>query len=289
MTVKDFKELASKDPIAWCPGCGNFGIMAAVQKAVVLLEKDPRDILLVSGIGQAAKLPHYLNANCFNGLHGRALPAATAARIVNRKLTVIVTTGDGDCYGEGGNHFLHAVRRNIDITVIVSDNQIYGLTKGQASPTTEPGFVTKVQPDGVINAAFHPLETAIVLGAGFVARGFARDQDTLAAIIAEAVRHKGFSLVDVFSPCISFNKKNTYKWYGERVYNLQDVPGYDPADRQAALAKAAESGDRIPLGIIYRKSGPSYTELAGLEEKTPLVELPATAVDIRESLEEYTA
>src|SRR5512136_731042 len=153
------KDLRSGDRIAWCPGCGDFGILTAVTKAVMLLGLDPKDVLLVSGIGQAAKLPHYVRCNCFNGLHGRALPAAAGAKIANRALTVIVTTGDGDCYGEGGNHFLHNIRRNLDITVIVHNNQIYGLTKGQASPTTDAGYKTKVQYLGVIAEPFHPLET----------------------------------------------------------------------------------------------------------------------------------
>ena len=168
MDIKDFK---SNDEIAWCPGCGNFGILNAVKKTLAKLDKHPKDILLVSGIGQAAKLPHYVRCNCFNGLHGRALPAAAAAKIANRNLTVIVTTGDGDCYGEGGNHLIHNIRRNTDITVIVHDNQIYGLTKGQASPTTDPGYVTKVQTEGVILDPLHPLEMAIALGAGVCSQG----------------------------------------------------------------------------------------------------------------------
>ena len=202
----EFKQFRSDDPIAWCPGCGDFGILTAVQKALTQLGKQPKDVLLVSGIGQAAKLPHYVRANCFNGLHGRALPAAIGAKIANRALTVIVTTGDGDCYGEGGNHFLHNIRRNVDITVVVHDNQIYGLTKGQASPTTEAGYVTKVQPHGVIVEPFRPLALAISLGCGFVARGFAGHPDSLASLIVQGVEHKGFSLIDVLQPCVSFNK-----------------------------------------------------------------------------------
>lgn len=208
MDVKDFK---SNDEIAWCPGCGNFGILNAVKKTLVRLGKPPKDILLVSGIGQAAKLPHYVRCNCFNGLHGRALPVAAAAKIANRNLTVLVTTGDGDCYGEGGNHLIHNIRRNTDITVIVHDNQIYGLTKGQASPTTDPGYVTKIQMEGVILDPLHPLEMAIALGAGFVARGYSLDIEHLSWLILEGIKHKGFSLIDVLQPCVSFNKKNTYK------------------------------------------------------------------------------
>src|SRR3989338_4829574 len=175
----DIKDLASNDEIAWCPGCGDFGILTAVKKAIVKLGRPPKNPRRLSGIGQAAKLPHYVKTNCFNGLHGRALPAAAGAKIANRALTVLVTTGDGDCYGEGGNHFIHNIRRNVDITVIVHNNQIYGLTKGQASPTTDTGYETKVQTHGVILEPIYPLELAIVLGAGFVARGYSADAEFL--------------------------------------------------------------------------------------------------------------
>jgi 2-oxoglutarate/2-oxoacid ferredoxin oxidoreductase subunit beta len=263
----------SLDAITWCPGCGNFSILAAVKKALALSGKKPQEVLLVSGIGQAAKLPHYVGANCFNGLHGRALPAATGAKIANRALTVLVTTGDGDCYGEGGNHLLHAIRRNPDITVVVHDNQIYGLTKGQASPTTEEGFRTKVQTEGVILRPFEPLEVAIALGAGFVARGFCRDIDHAANLILEGMRHKGFALIDLLQPCVTFNKKNTFQWYGERVYKLEEDSGYDPMDKDQALRKAREWGDKIPIGVMYRNNRKSYEELSGLEALPPLAEL----------------
>ncbi len=283
METADFK---SNDEITWCPGCGNFGILLALKKALVKLGKPPRELLLVSGIGQAAKLPHYLKANCFNGLHGRALPVAVAAKIANRSLTVIVTTGDGDCYGEGGNHFLHNVRRNVDITVIVHDNQIYGLTKGQASPTSDPGFVTRIQPKGVVLEPFHPLGVAIALGAGFVARGYSRETDHLAELILAGIRHRGFALIDVLQPCVAFNRQNTYEWYSKRVYRLDRDKNYDPGDRQAAFAKALEWGDRIPIGLIYKKEGPSYEDKCGLNDRPPLVEDEKEA-DIRGLLEEF--
>lgn len=284
MEVKQFR---SDDPIAWCPGCGDFGILSAVQKALVNLEKQPKDVLLVSGIGQAAKLPHYVRANCFNGLHGRALPAAVGAKVANRALTVIVTTGDGDCYGEGGNHFIHNVRRNPDITVIVHDNQIYGLTKGQASPTTEAGYVTKVQPKGVMAGAFRPLECAIALGCGFVARGFANDADHLASLIVQGVRHKGFSLIDVLQPCISFNKMNTQAWYRERIYKLEEETGYDCTDIIAAFQKSREWGDRIPLGILYRNENPCFEDTIGLGSLKPLVEYEPDEIDFGEVLKRF--
>ena len=283
--IQDFK---SNDEVAWCPGCGDFGILNGLKKALVNLGKAPNEILLVSGIGQAAKLPHYIKCNCFNGLHGRALPVAAAAKLANRELTVIVTTGDGDCYGEGGNHFMHNIRRNIDMTVIVHNNQIYGLTKGQASPTTDPGYVTKVQTKGVILEPFHPLSVAIALGAGFVARGYSRDSDHLAQLIVEGVQYKGFALIDVLQPCVTFNKINTYEWYSKRIYKLEDDKSYDPQNKSAALEKGAEWGERIPLGVIYRASGKqTYEEKSGLAQKKPLVQEDALGVDITPVLKDF--
>jgi 2-oxoglutarate/2-oxoacid ferredoxin oxidoreductase subunit beta len=281
----NINDLKSKDEIAWCPGCGNFGILLAVKKALVKLDRPIKDTLLVSGIGQAAKLPHYIRCNCFNGLHGRALPAAAAAKMANRNLTVMVTTGDGDCYGEGGNHLIHNIRRNIDITVIVHDNQIYGLTKGQASPTTDPGYLTKVQPQGVILEPFAALEFAIALGAGFVARGFSQDVEHLTDLIVAGVNHKGFSLIDVLQPCVSFNKKNTYEWYSKRVYKLDS--SYDPGDKAAAFQKSAEWGDKIPLGLIYRQDKPSFEDKSGLSDMPPLVEADISSIDITPLLEDF--
>jgi 2-oxoglutarate/2-oxoacid ferredoxin oxidoreductase subunit beta len=280
------KDLRSTDEIAWCPGCGDFGILTAVTKAITLLEKNPKDILLVSGIGQAAKLPHYVRCNCFNGLHGRALPAAAGAKIANRDLTVIVTTGDGDCYGEGGNHFMHNIRRNLDITVVVHDNQIYGLTKGQASPTTPQGYVTRVQTNGVVLEPVRPLELAIALGCGFVARGFSGDPDQLASLIVLGVQHKGFSLIDVLQPCVTYNRLNTFAWYRERVYTI-DAKSYDPADKAAAYLKAAEWGDKIPLGVIYKNEKPTYEEKSGLSSRPPLVEQSIEEISIQPALAEF--
>ncbi|MDD3275336.1 MAG: 2-oxoacid:ferredoxin oxidoreductase subunit beta [Candidatus Omnitrophica bacterium] len=284
MNPDDFK---SGDPIAWCPGCGDFGILNAVKSALAALGREPRDVLLVSGIGQAAKMPHYVKANCFNGLHGRALPAAAAAKIVNSGLTVIVATGDGDCYGEGGNHFIHNIRRNVDITVIVCNNQIYGLTKGQASPTTDLGYETKVQVEGVILDPIHPLEMAVALGCGFVARGYSADSGGLAGLISEGIKYKGFSLIDVLQPCVSFNKKNTYSWYKERIYDISGEKGYDPQDKMSAYRKAAEWGERIPVGIIYRAARQSYGERAGLDGKAALIEADIGDIDLTAALKDF--
>jgi 2-oxoglutarate/2-oxoacid ferredoxin oxidoreductase subunit beta len=256
----DMNDLKSPDPIAWCPGCGNFGILTSLKRALVKLGRQPKDLLLVSGIGQAAKTPHYIKANCFNGLHGRALPAAVGAKIANKDLTVIVTTGDGDCYGEGGNHFIHNIRRNPDITVIVCDNQIYGLTKGQASPTTDEGMKTRFQPDGVILEHLSPLALALAAGCGFVSRGFSQEIDHLTSLIIAGINYKGFALIDVLQPCVTFNKKNTYEWYAKRAYKLD--ASYKPNDLSAAFQKSLEWGDRIPIGILYNVPKPTYEQKA---------------------------
>ncbi len=244
--------------IAWCPGCGNFGILRALKGALTELGFPPEEVVLVSGIGQAAKIAHYLTANVFNGLHGRSIPVALAIKTVNPELFVIAESGDGCMYGEGGNHFLHALRRNPDITVIVHNNQVYGLTKGQASPTSEEGFVTKAQPWGNISTPLNPLSLAISQDASFVARGFSGDIGELKEIIKQALTWRGLSLIDVLQPCVTFNRVNTFAWYKERVYYLDD--SYQPEDRIKALEKSLEWGDKIPLGVIYRHKRPTFQD-----------------------------
>lgn len=261
---------------AWCPGCGNFAIRQALSQALTLCELQPHEVVLVSGIGQAAKLPHYINTNVFNGLHGRAVPAATAIKAANHNLRVLVTTGDGDCYGEGGNHLLHAFRRNPDLTILVHDNQVYGLTKGQASPTSEYGMVTKLQSHGVKNEALDPAALAVAMDASLVARGWAGDVPGLAALIARAVKHRGLSLVDILQPCVSFNKLNTYAWYRQRVYYPKEG-SHDPADRAAAFRLALEWGDRIPLGVIYQRERPVFGDQFAALAQGPLVSQPNPA------------
>lgn len=238
--------------IAWCPGCGNFGILKALKMALSELEIRPENLVLVSGIGQAAKTPHYLKANVFNGLHGRALPPATAIKAANPSLTVIVTSGDGDMYGEGGNHFMHTIRRNPDITCLVHNNMVYGLTKGQASPTSQQGFVTQVQPKGVFLEPFNPLAVAIALDASFVARASIADPEETKEIMKRAISHRGFALVDIFQPCVTFNSQNTYTWFKENTYYLDDK--YEYANRDGAFKTAIGKG-RFPLGILYRNTG----------------------------------
>lgn len=263
-------ELYEISETAWCPGCGNFDIIAALKTALEQLGKKPDEVLLAAGIGQAAKTPQYLNTNSFCGLHGRSLPPAAAAKIVNSDLTVIVTTGDGDSYGEGGNHFIHNIRRNADITHLVHDNQIYGLTKGQASPTSDYELVTDIQPQGSINEPLNPVLLAVSLGAGFVARAFSGDREQLTEIIKEAICYKGYALVDILQPCVSFNKINTFQWYKKRAYRLPAE--YDPSDRTAAMQKAMEWGDRIPTGILYKvNKTPFNDKLSFLKAGPPLV------------------
>ncbi|GMT48319.1 MAG: 2-oxoglutarate ferredoxin oxidoreductase subunit beta [bacterium] len=254
---------------AWCPGCGNFPILNTLKQALVELDIEPHQLTVVSGIGQAAKLPHYMKCNTFNGLHGRTLPVATGIRLANHEMPVIAVAGDGDCYGEGGNHLLHAVRRNINVKLFVHDNQVYGLTKGQASPTTMEGVVTKTQPFGSLSEALNPLAMAVALDCSFVARGFAGDAEFLKGLMKEALNHKGFALLDILQPCVTFNKVNTYQWYSERVYRIGD--DYDPFDRIEAFKKALEWGEKIPTGIIYRNSRPTLEERIPVIKDTPLI------------------
>lgn len=256
---------------AWCPGCGNFNILASLKTALEELGKDPYEVLMVAGIGQAAKTPQYISANSFCGLHGRSLPAAVAAKMANEDLTVIVNTGDGDSYGEGGNHFIHNIRRNVNITHFVHDNQIYGLTKGQASPTSSEGHITGIQTTGSINTPFNPLLMSIAAGAGFVARAFSGDKNHLVSIMKQAIEYDGYAIVDIFQPCVSFNKINTFGYYKERVYHLKE--DYDPTNKLAAMEKAMESGDYLPIGVIYREDKPSFHQKSPiLSEGKPLVD-----------------
>jgi 2-oxoglutarate/2-oxoacid ferredoxin oxidoreductase subunit beta len=241
---------------AWCPGCGNFNILDCLKTALEELGKDPYEVLMVAGIGQAAKLPQYISANYFCGLHGRALPAAVAAKIANENLTVIVDTGDGDSYGEGGNHFLHNIRRNVNITHFVHDNQIYGLTKGQASPTSVEGLVTDVQVNGNTTTPLNPVLVAIAAGAGFVARAFSGRREHLIKVMKQAIEYNGYAIVDILQPCVSFNKINTFSYYNQRVYELD--ADYDFSDKSAALLKAMEFGDHIPIGVLYREERKTF-------------------------------
>lgn len=280
-TLEDYK---GQTP-AWCPGCGNFGILRAFRETVVELGIEPHQFTIVSGIGQAGKFPHYLRCNTFNGLHGRTLPVATGIRLGNHEMPVMAVAGDGDCYGEGGNHLIHAIRRNINVKLFVHDNQIYGLTKGQASPTSLEGIVTKAQPFGAFLEQLNPIAMAVALDCSFVARGFAGDIEHLKGLIKEALNHRGFSLIDIFQPCVTFNKINTYEWYKQRVYHIE--PEYNPENRIEAFKKALECGDRIPTGIIYRNNRPIFEEKIPAIKETTLVKQSFDISKIESILTEF--
>ena len=277
-------DYAGSQP-AWCPGCGNFGILNAVKKALVELGLEPHRVLMVSGIGQAGKLPHYTRGNVLNVLHGRTLPAAAGAKIANPELVVIAVGGDGDGYGEGGNHFLHSVRRNHDITYLVHNNQVYALTKGQASPTSDQGFVTKTTPQGA-STPLNSLAVAIAAGGTFVARGFSDDIDHLVGLIKSGIQHRGFALIDILQPCVSFNHKNTHAWYKERVYKLEETD-YEPTQRSAALEKSQEWGERIPIGIVYRQERPTFEDELTVLRKGSLVKQSIDPFQVGALLDEF--
>lgn len=260
--------------IAWCPGCGNFAILQSLKESLEELNIEPEGLVMVSGIGQAAKIPHYLRANVFNGLHGRALPAATAIKAVNPNLVVIAESGDGDMYGEGGNHFIHAIRRNPDITNVVHNNMVYGLTKGQASPTSCRGFVTPVQVKGVAEEPFNPLAVAVAQGATFVARAFAGHREQTRDLLARAISHRGYALVDILQPCVSFNKFNTFKWFSDNTVYLD--ASHDSSDRVEAFRRSLES-DVLPLGVFYEETG-----RATFEETFSLYEISTAPLFRRE-------
>lgn len=281
VSIKDYDPAMANQ---WCPGCGNFGILTAMRRALVDLGLEPSQVLMVSGIGQAGKFPHYMHSHVLNELHGRPLPAAQAAKMVNNELTVIAFSGDGDGYGEGGNHFISAMTRNVDITYVVHNNQVYGLTKGQASPTSDLGFVTKTTPAGAWEP-LRPLALAVACDCSFVARGFSADIEHLATVIQLGIRNKGFSLIEVLQPCVSFNRQNTYDWYRKRVYKLEQE--YDPTDRIGAFAKALEWGERIPTGVIYQNSRPVYEEQLAAIKEIPLVKQPLDPLQFEALLNEF--
>jgi 2-oxoglutarate/2-oxoacid ferredoxin oxidoreductase subunit beta len=278
-------DMPSGTDVAWCPGCGNLMLLKAVKGAFEALKLEHEHLVMVSGIGQAAKAPQYLQVNMFNGLHGRALPAALGIRLANRNLTVVVESGDGDLYGEGGNHFLHAIRRNFDVTIIAHDNMIYGLTKGQASPTSQRCMKTPVQIGGVLLEPFNPLAVALSLDAPFVARAFAGNIEQTRSIIIEAIRFKGCAVVDVFQPCVVFNKLNTYQWFREHICELPAE--HDASDRLKAMQQAFRS-DIFPLGIFYRNDKrETYEELAGIGESPLFRQTPASDEAFRAMLEAF--
>jgi 2-oxoglutarate ferredoxin oxidoreductase subunit beta len=267
-TAADYK---SRIRITWCPGCGDYGVLNALQTACAALNIENSSLVIVSGIGCSSDLPHFMNAYGIHTLHGRAVPVAQGIKMANMNLNVVITGGDGDGYGIGVGHFIHALRRNLDLTYIVMDNQIYGLTTGQASPTSVKCVKTKSSPEGNPENALNPIALALVGGATFVARGFSGDPVQLAEVMRRALAHKGFSLVDVFSPCVTWNKLNTYAWFRERVFKLESE-GHDPSNLDAAIRQAMRADDRLPLGVFYEADRPTFDQDEPSLQGEPLVQ-----------------
>jgi len=270
--IKDFKGRADPD---WCPGCGDFGVLHALKQAIAELGLYPNEVLTVSGIGCSSNLPGYINTYGMHTLHGRALAVATGAQLANHRLKVIVTGGDGDGYGIGGNHFLHTMRRNVDLTYIVMDNQVYGLTTGQVSPTSIKGMKTKSTPFGSVENQVNPIPLAIAGGATYVARGFTGQIRHLTELIKGGIQHRGFSLIDTFSPCVTFNKDNTHEFFKQRTRKLEDQ-AHDPTDFLHAMERGYEWGEEIPIGLFWKRDDlPSLDQLEPvLEDDTPLARRP---------------
>ncbi len=271
----DMKNFKAEVPPDWCAGCGDFGVLNALQRACAELEIQPHELMVVSGIGCSSNLPGFFRSYGMHSLHGRALPFATGAKLANHAMTVIATGGDGDGYGIGLNHFIQAMRRNINLTYIVMNNEVYGLTTGQVSPTSELGMKTKTTPHGNLEAMLNPLALALASGCGYIARGFSGDVKQLVKLYQDGIQFPGFALIDVFSPCVTFNKQNTYPWFRERVYRLEDK-GHDATDFHAAMDRALEWGEKIPIGLFYRNPNPRPpldTQDPGLQSG-PLVSQP---------------
>jgi len=270
----------------WCPGCGNFAIWHALKSAIVELRLEPHNVVIFSGIGCSSKMPHWVNTYGFHGIHGRPLPIATGARLANNNLTVIAVGGDGDGYGIGIGHFIHAMRRNLNITYIVTNNQVYGLTTGQTSPTSDKGFTTKSTPTGVIEMPINPIALAIASEATYISRGFSKEMKHLTKLIVDGVRHEGFALVDVLQPCVTFNRKNTYEWFSKRVYKLEET-GHDVTNKQAAFLKSLEWNDRIPIGLFYREIRPTYEDELPQIAEAPLVRQRIEEINITALMDEF--
>lgn len=286
--MSDVKKFDTIDRPDWCPGCGLFGLQIALKQALAELDLEPHKVFVATGIGCGSKMTHWINTYGIHSLHGRLLPIATGAKLANHSLTVVGVGGDGDGYGIGMGHFIHTMRRNIDILYIVNDNQIYGLTKGQASPTSGIGMKTKSTPFGVIETSVNPIAMAICAGATFVARGFVGEPAHLKNLIVEGIKHKGFSLIDVFQPCVTFNKVNTYEYFQQRVYKINDEPNYKTSDKKMALERAQEEGDKLPIGIFYQEeTQPINEELEPQISKEPLVYQDIMDIDAGTLMERF--
>jgi len=270
----------------WCPGCGDFGVVAAVESSLKRLKIPSHNVVIVSGIGCSSNLPHFLSSYGFHGIHGRSIPLAEGIRWGNHGLTVIATGGDGDGFGIGAGHFIHAMRRNVDLTYVTMDNQIYGLTTGQASPTSTMGQKTKSTPTGVIENPIDPIALALASGATYVARGFSGDVKHLTDLVANGIAHKGFAFVDVFSPCVTYNKLNTFDFFRQRVYKLESA-GHNPSDIVAAWQRSLEWGDKIPIGLFYSVDRPTYEDLEEVLAAGPLALQPAGLKGRERLLDEF--
>ncbi|HZP34790.1 MAG TPA: 2-oxoacid:ferredoxin oxidoreductase subunit beta [Candidatus Acidoferrales bacterium] len=268
LPVESFEGIVDPD---WCPGCGDFGVLKGVKMAATKAGVQPKDMVIVSGIGCSSNLPGYVHAFGVHSLHGRAVAVATGIKLANTDLKVVITGGDGDGYGIGIAHFIHAMRRNLDLTYVVMDNQIYGLTTGQASPTTMKDARTKSTPNGNVEFPINPIALALVSGATFVARAFSGEPNHMADLIAAGIQHKGFALIDVFSPCVTYNKLNTYQYFKKRVYKLEDEKGWDSSNVRSAMERSHEWGDRIPIGLFYQDEQPTYESSEPVLRKGPVV------------------
>lgn len=284
-TIKEFR---TNNRPTWCPGCGDFAVLSSLQKACADLDLKPEEVVLVSGIGCSGKIAQHFGSYGFHSLHGRALPTAQGVKLANQDLTVIAAGGDGDGYGIGVGHFIHAVRRNVDLTYIVMDNHIYSLTTGQLSPTSERGFKSKTSPQGSAEEPVKPLETAIVNGASFVAQAFSGDVQQMTRIFEEAIRHRGFALVNCFSPCVTFNKVNTYDWFKENLVNVDEREDYDPTDREGALRLIHETKGMV-TGVLYRQERPVFHEvmIGASEVATAKVDLRMEEEKVQALLKSY--
>ncbi|MBI5051147.1 2-oxoacid:ferredoxin oxidoreductase subunit beta [Candidatus Micrarchaeota archaeon] len=283
-------DVSTKEKPQWCPACGDFGIQMALKNAMVELNLEPQNTVVVSGIGCSGKIPHYVNTYGYESIHGRSLPVASAIKLANHDLTVIAAGGDGDGYEIGAQHFVHLMRRNYDITYLVHNNQIYGLTTGQASPTSMKGMKSTSTPFGVIETPFMPIATAIILGATYVARGFAGDIKHLTQLIKNGIQHKGTALIDIFQPCVTYNKINTYQFFQQKIYKLEEA-GHDQTNKEMALKKAYEdvvtNYEKIPIGVFFREERPTYEQQLPALSGKPLVEQDISNVDITKSFEEF--
>ena len=278
-------ELKGKVDPDWCPGCGDFGVLAALQKALVELQIPTHNVVTISGIGCSSNLPGYINTYGMHTLHGRALAVATGLKLANHELTVVVTGGDGDGFGIGGNHFVHTMCRNVDLLYIVMDNQIYGLTTGQTSPTSRVGMKTKSMPFGNIEAPVNPISLALAAGATFIARGFSGEQKHLTELMKQGIEHRGFSFLDVFSPCVTYNHDNTYQWFRPRVKKLEDDSAYNAMDWKAAMEKSLLWGEEIPIGKFFERTDvPSLHVAEPVLNEGPLVHRdPRVSPDVARS------